>query len=149
LHFHMYFMDFPGSLVLRLCAPTAKGMGLIPGQGTKNHMPHSASKSREKKSLHVKMFVLLHKLSCMVPCAQEGVWRVRHREGINCSPFPLFRLLQAALSHLVSPVLFFQWPFQPVWCLCSAGICRVTFQSQFPSEPEKLGSPLATAQCCF
>ena len=41
----------------------------------------------------------------MLPCAQEGVWRVRHRECTNCLPFPLSRLLQTALSP--QSVLFF------------------------------------------
>ena len=29
---------------LRLCAPSARGLGLIPGQGTRSHM-HAATKS--------------------------------------------------------------------------------------------------------
>ena len=38
--------DFPGGPVLRLCAPTAGGMGLILGQGTKT--PHATQQSQIK-----------------------------------------------------------------------------------------------------
>ena len=37
LAFNLKLKDFPGGLVLRFHAPNARGLGLIPGQGTKFH----------------------------------------------------------------------------------------------------------------
>ena len=47
--------------------PTEVGMGLIPGQETKSHMPHDASESREEKSMHVKVVVPMHKSPACFP----------------------------------------------------------------------------------
>ena len=37
---------------LRLCAPTARGLGLIPGQGTRSHMAQLRLGTLQLKSLH-------------------------------------------------------------------------------------------------
>ena len=42
-----YSRDFPGGLVVKTRASTAKGMGLIPGQGT--NILHVRSKKKKKK----------------------------------------------------------------------------------------------------
>ena len=34
----MNSVDFPGGPVAKLCAPNARGLGSIPGQGTRSHM---------------------------------------------------------------------------------------------------------------
>ena len=46
------FGDFPGGLVVRLSAPTAGGLGSIPGQGTRSHMPQLRVYTQKLKIPH-------------------------------------------------------------------------------------------------
>ena len=107
----LVFCGLPGSLVLRLHVPTAVGMGLIPGQETKSHMPHDASESREEKSMHVKVVVpsLLHASLCPGGSVESEAQRV-----YKLLTIPTVQAAPSCLVPPVSPLLSFQWPFQPV-----------------------------------
>ena len=75
--------NFPGGPVhwLRLCAPRAEGLGSMPGQGTKSHMPQlvlSTAKSinikkQKQKKLHWMGFLFCHR-ACLLHC--DNWWQV-------------------------------------------------------------------------
>ena len=47
----LFFFLVSGRSVVKLCASTIEGTGLIPGQGTKILLPHGAAKKKKKSIL--------------------------------------------------------------------------------------------------
>ena len=59
-----YSRDFPGGLVVKTRASTAKGMGLIPGQGTNilHATWYGQKKKKKKKTVNFVMYILIQKV---------------------------------------------------------------------------------------
>ena len=115
-------MSLGNSLVvqwLRLCAPDTGGLGLIPGQGTRSHMPqlrlyaaklikinvrkkkvHSLKKKKKKERKHVphnpSLSSMSHKIHLQAKCAKNLISLF----GTNASPNPM---LTMDIKAIISP----------------------------------------------
>ena len=124
--------NFPGGPVhwLRLCAPRAEGLGSMPGQGTKSHMPQlvlSTAKSinikkQKQKKLHWMGFLFCHR-ACLLHCDTSGV----HPDILEHLPPHKNRSLPTVLLCALTSDFTGGCPPPPSRSLCQ----RVNLQLQF------------------
>ena len=71
--------DFPGVHVVKTSPSNARGAGLIPGRGTKSHMPHAQRNQNIKYVYIVTNSIKTYKkwstsLNTIKPCAEYVTW---------------------------------------------------------------------------
>ena len=107
--FFFYFLDFPGSPVVKTSPFNEGGMGLIPGQGAKSHMPwgqkiwsksNIKTNSKDFKMVHIKKVFKIFLFSEVY----TGETEVNHQlDLLNLEPTSLIEFLLIATTKLVCP----------------------------------------------
>ena len=99
---------------LRLSAPKARGLGSIPGQGTRSHMPQLRPMTAKKKNRHgPRKFIFLPSISVYLSTVSSHP--LSHREQLMRANGPVFHWITALTSGTTLVPILHLKPFSSTY----------------------------------